>query len=899
MPQRKQSIVLPENELITCIDGARLFALLVSLCFAAILPFPVASISEILTSSRPAVQCRLHKWQINRYEDHLIGALPLTMDFDPMAYAGGAFEDTSLPLRKGVSNVPVDADARTWSTWSTDRHPEAGPYFVTDHGRLNESSLEHTAELDNDSASEYLNGFDTDAASEPQKKRRRLAAEKGGFRCEFPGCGKAYNRQSELSKHQRYHQPESERPYQCDTCGKRFLYPKDVRKHQSVHAGQDRQSTNIFAPAARDADFGNGDDAHAYRFERLDQEKREFRIVLLFPGPPEGKLTCSMIHSTLAPQSSSEAHRPHRPAGHDRVGEPRITSARSELLHYEAVSYAWGRATDEEAIYVETSSGRAMLPLRRNLANALRCLRRLTQPRRLWVDALCMNLNDWDERSSQVTLMADIFSQASNVCVWLGEEGDGSQLALDFLSKRVNDLNAFQDITSKAHYKEQWRSLAALMTREWFSRLWVVQEIAPAKAATIHCGNSWTDWADFETGVALLVNYAPQIARLFQTSSSYDYDSDFLGDVGAMDAARLVSVKSDIFRRDEDGNIVEYRFSLGELVVRLSSFEKNIPHDSIYAVLGLASDTRPSSACQSARSTTEELTSAGSQSVSARGCEGIHQTGEEEEQARTSFRQMTRLTHRERKIVPDYELPFFEVCKQFLNFTIRGKRGHNLDILCHPWAPKDQSEELPSWIPSLSRAPLGRRAALHRLGTYETTRKNFDPLVRSLAPGASDYNADGGQTASSTDWRFGENRSLFVTGFILDHIGPIEDYSHNGDIPADWLKLGNWGLLKKQANPPEELWRTLVADRGSDGSNPKVYYPMALKFAAQYSTPENGLETANLLQRHNPILNDFLSRVKAVAFNRRLFRGEWLRKLGLAPKEAKEGDCKYFRFCDR
>lgn len=66
-----------------------------------------------------------------------------------------------------------------------------------------------------------------------------------------------------------------------------------------------------------------------------------------------------------------------------------------------------------------------IFPVGKNLAGALRCLRRLNGPdssRLLWIDALCINQDDLDERARQVKLMGDIYFRATRVTVWLGEK---------------------------------------------------------------------------------------------------------------------------------------------------------------------------------------------------------------------------------------------------------------------------------------------------------------------------------------------------------------------------------------------------------------------------------------------------------------------------------------------
>ena len=74
----------------------------------------------------------------------------------------------------------------------------------------------------------------------------------------------------------------------------------------------------------------------------------------------------------------------------------------------------------KQAITVKGSS----LPVTLNLHTAFQYLRMQDKPRVMWADAVCINQRDPDERSSQVSLMADIYRPAVEVQVWLCEEDD-------------------------------------------------------------------------------------------------------------------------------------------------------------------------------------------------------------------------------------------------------------------------------------------------------------------------------------------------------------------------------------------------------------------------------------------------------------------------------------------
>lgn len=85
---------------------------------------------------------------------------------------------------------------------------------------------------------------------------------------------------------------------------------------------------------------------------------------------------------------------------------------------YEALSYTWGDSTQTEII----KCGEALLPLRvtRNCADALRSLRRPHLSRLLWIDSICIDQSNSQEKTHQVALMGSIYSGASRVLIHLG-----------------------------------------------------------------------------------------------------------------------------------------------------------------------------------------------------------------------------------------------------------------------------------------------------------------------------------------------------------------------------------------------------------------------------------------------------------------------------------------------
>ncbi|KAH8725333.1 heterokaryon incompatibility protein-domain-containing protein, partial [Phaeosphaeriaceae sp. PMI808] len=83
---------------------------------------------------------------------------------------------------------------------------------------------------------------------------------------------------------------------------------------------------------------------------------------------------------------------------------------------YDALSYVWGNASDTSPISLNGTPHH----ITKNLEIALRYLRHRESPKVLWVDAICINQSDINERNHQVQQMADIYSQAQRVIGWLG-----------------------------------------------------------------------------------------------------------------------------------------------------------------------------------------------------------------------------------------------------------------------------------------------------------------------------------------------------------------------------------------------------------------------------------------------------------------------------------------------
>jgi hypothetical protein len=173
---------------------------------------------------------------------------------------------------------------------------------------------------------------------------------------------------------------------------------------------------------------------------------------------------------------------------------------------YEALSYEWG-APSESPFWISVDG--ELYQVQENLSDALRDLRPKSEPRMLWIDALCINQNDTMERNHQVACMGDIYRNASRVIVWIGRERldedghDDALIAISFLedTKRRSLAEFIPGCNSKRQsqllqkgYGRAWQAVLNLCRRQYWTRLWIIQEVVLATNIIVHCGQLKVTW---------------------------------------------------------------------------------------------------------------------------------------------------------------------------------------------------------------------------------------------------------------------------------------------------------------------------------------------------------------------------------------------------------------------
>ena len=124
-------------------------------------------------------------------------------------------------------------------------------------------------------------------------------------------------------------------------------------------------------------------------------------------------------------------------------------------------------------------------------------MRHPTETRLYWADQICINQDDEEEKSQQIEIMADVYTRAQNVLIWLGIGTDETDLAMETFPSILEELQEI-DHTKEPfgglqkemlrYRSSQLGGINRLLCRPWFNRVWTLQEGACAKNGIILCG---------------------------------------------------------------------------------------------------------------------------------------------------------------------------------------------------------------------------------------------------------------------------------------------------------------------------------------------------------------------------------------------------------------------------
>ncbi|MCJ1454648.1 hypothetical protein MMC28_005001 [Mycoblastus sanguinarius] len=253
---------------------------------------------------------------------------------------------------------------------------------------------------------------------------------------------------------------------------------------------------------------------------------------------------------------------------------------------YEALSYTWDHQTLAKTVICDGK----VLYVAQNIYDALHTLRRPTSSRIFWIDAICINQSDTDERSHQVGLMRFIYNRATLVTSWLGKEDEYTAPAINLIDRIVkNHVSA--DVSLKAHPSAiwdnrmmdkmdlphfpsfEWEALAQLFKQAYFRRIWVVQEMVVASKAVVRCGFMTIRW-----------DYVEYIAQSLLSTGWVRALKQVYGSEVTPQFAQTISNCKGSFSELRGGQGIP----LSLLLSATRRFQATDPKDKVIALVGLA-----------------------------------------------------------------------------------------------------------------------------------------------------------------------------------------------------------------------------------------------------------------------------------------------------------------------
>ena len=160
-----------------------------------------------------------------------------------------------------------------------------------------------------------------------------------------------------------------------------------------------------------------------HHYKALDPNQKQIRLLHLLPASKSSVIECSLNVVSLRIFRRKKS----------------IFGGHGPRPKWEALSYTWGEAGGSTSISL---NGKPFL-VRRNLWLALRSLRLSEEGRTIWVDAICVDQSNLEERSQQIQFMATIYKEAEKVIIWLGDADDLDRIAFVALSEIVKPYRFF------------------------------------------------------------------------------------------------------------------------------------------------------------------------------------------------------------------------------------------------------------------------------------------------------------------------------------------------------------------------------------------------------------------------------------------------------------------------
>jgi hypothetical protein len=358
------------------------------------------------------------------------------------------------------------------------------------------------------------------------------------------------------------------------------------------------------------------------------------------------------------------------------------------------------------------------------------------------VDAICINQEDDREKSQQIPRMNQVYEMAATVTVWLGEPDDSSNEAMDLVRQlNVSETDFFEKINGTWRCKRskitsrKWASLFRFLQRPYFSRMWIIQELAFASVPVVFCGSKFATWEQLDYAALLLTDHLQDISRMCREFG------EPIDETTTASGERLEGGCPNCLQRRRPMRDVR-------LVNRLSQQRRMQIEQQSGDLLSLCLINRDSDCFD----------------------------------PRDKIYALWKLTRQAEKLDmrPDYSL---SISQTYLRFAVAYIRlTSSLDIICTPkhhcGAPFTDGDSLPSWCPDWRHTSPSN--AYIRPTQIPLSTDELDTLSQPIFKASLD---------TKSDVQFSENsKTLSCTGVVLDVIAHV---FKEAEDPVMWLEYAN------------------------------------------------------------------------------------------------------------
>jgi hypothetical protein len=287
-----------------------------------------------------------------------------------------------------------------------------------------------------------------------------------------------------------------------------------------------------------------------YQYESLGAD--EIRLLQISRMSPFGEYTCRVVHVAFASPPA-----------------------------YEAISYTWGGLPLDHDLLCEDGY---MLKVSERVVEIVQARASVMDSKFLWIDAVCINQGDLDEKASQIKLMAEIYQNASRTIIWLGLSPEASA-CISFINRHMVTFAMNRPDTNwKALFRigsrePGWQEFLNFLHHPYWSRMWILQEIVLSNKPIVAYGGEYFTFEYLQTFFREM--HGKNVGTLFVMTETDVEPRGPLAPSGSVQISLIIVIKSMVQDQEASATFIS---DVMQLTRRYKAYD---PRDMVYGVLGL------------------------------------------------------------------------------------------------------------------------------------------------------------------------------------------------------------------------------------------------------------------------------------------------------------------------